>query len=1565
MNLPGRTSMWSVAGGAVAALTLALLLPLQGQTVFSTDFEAPDYSPGTLVSDPDWSFDSSELDVQVIDLDAASGLQSLSLTGASPFEYASDPLVALPQVLWLDFSLKPVFTDLPESSLSFDAGRTAVTGFVKVNTTGEVYAVDGDGQGSGQWTATGSTATLSGDQSQDWLRLTYRLDYSTKTWDLFVDGELIAVDLGFLNTDAARFETFTLRGDEAQASGLDNFSVEQANPLYVDVDNDGLDDAYETAQGLNTAVNDRDQDADNDTLSNLTEYLSGLSAGNADSDGDGVHDGAEILAGADPLVADAYSLSSLPFAEDFEAAAPGDYTAAAWTITGTSPQVQADDAVSGVQALALSADTRMRAATDGSGTSVVWIDVYLRPELLASAPTPAAEAAHGFYFNTDGQALALDGTGNGSGLWQLLDVATRDDWRRVTAKLDYTSQSYDLYIDGGRVASGLGFAQVQPYLTGLNVSGAEIRHLDDLSAGEAEPAGLDNDRDGWDNATELIAATDPERFDTDGDGLADSLDSLWAYDPLSADTGLAQLTETAPESGIFSWNTSFAAAEGYTEGALNGQQDWFAQGSVTVVAEQVDVTDSTTGEASFERYAGLGETRRLWISFRAKLLTGQLPDVATLAEPAVAIWGFVGANQLRIWNQTTQEWQAFETTADATEWNDYDLYFDYVQQEWMLVMNGRLVASELPFVDEDLIVFSRFKALQVQQTEEHGADEEPATASFDDFAFSTAEPAGLDFDGDGVDNATERALGSDLFSADTDGDGLGDAYENANGLDVLANDVSGDLDGDGLTNQQEFDLGLDPQVQDAYGADGIVRRDLWTGIGGGRSVSNLTNHPRFPVAPNRSDWVVDLNFPERENAGNNYGQRIYGMIIAPETAEYTFWIAGDNEHELWLSTDESPSNRELIAYGRSATLHQQWFGGTRQSDRTLLQAGQAYYFEILHKERRGSDHVSVAWQYGNQARQIITAEHLRGPNAPTPDDLDQDGLPDAWEIANGLDAAAGYGVNGYAGDLDRDGLPNYRESQLGTRADLSDTDGDGFSDAEELTELYSDPTLADLSAIPTVVSTVDGAAFSSTRGAWATEAGELYSIDSTGAVGYTLDFPEAGAYRIVVQVTEQNPFRNGDSRFDLRGSLNGVNYGVRTASVAFGESAEITYYLPYLPGDNYTFNLTWLNGFGNSFLRIRSLRIERIEGADLNENGIPDWVENRTAQNGSEAALPLEIYTSPFAFEGTSFAPAAVALSSHPVSDSASLREETVTQALSNSYYANIELLADEDRVVLVNDQSGLRTSQHTLTWAAFNAVIHDFYHIRLDDSMLLTAIDDTLPQARPVELRLTAPDGTVETHSLAAEARLQARFDQTGDWQLQATLLPPAGEADEDPLVYDSVIRVSSASLAPAPVILAGRSRIWTPDISDTDVVVEVDNGLSLHEPNPAALPRRFELASSSSGRVIARLPNGPILSSTEARVIRDFSNTQTSNQVVETFADGTVLVRAFILLNEVPEDLLLHIVTIRSGVVFDDGTVSRTVTSADFDEQGRYQFFLLRAPGVDGGNCHRYLLWQDGHAL
>jgi glucose/arabinose dehydrogenase len=139
-------------------------------------------------------------------------------------------------------------------------------------------------------------------------------------------------------------------------------------------------------------------------------------------------------------------------------------------------------------------------------------------------------------------------------------------------------------------------------------------------------------------------------------------------------------------------------------------------------------------------------------------------------------------------------------------------------------------------------------------------------------------------------------------------------------------------------------------------ATGTILREFWSGISG-YAVSTI------PVNTTPTGTSQLTIFEGPSNAGDNYGDRIRGYICPPVTGNYVFWIASDDNSELWLSTNDQPANKVKIAYVNGYTSSRQWTKYTSQQSAPIsLVAGNRYYIESLHKEGSQGDNIAVGWQ---------------------------------------------------------------------------------------------------------------------------------------------------------------------------------------------------------------------------------------------------------------------------------------------------------------------------------------------------------------------------------------------------------------------------------------------------------------------------------------------------------------------------------------------------------------------------------------------------------------------------
>ncbi len=144
-------------------------------------------------------------------------------------------------------------------------------------------------------------------------------------------------------------------------------------------------------------------------------------------------------------------------------------------------------------------------------------------------------------------------------------------------------------------------------------------------------------------------------------------------------------------------------------------------------------------------------------------------------------------------------------------------------------------------------------------------------------------------------------------------------------------------------------------------ASGTITRDFWANVTG----STVAKIPVNTVPTSTSQLNI---FEEPSKAGDNFGSRLRGFICPPSTGNYIFWIASDDNSELWLSTNDLPANKVKIASVSGYTASRQWTKyPSQQSAPINLIEGHKYYIEALHKESTLGDNSAVGWQLPNGA----------------------------------------------------------------------------------------------------------------------------------------------------------------------------------------------------------------------------------------------------------------------------------------------------------------------------------------------------------------------------------------------------------------------------------------------------------------------------------------------------------------------------------------------------------------------------------------------------------------------
>ncbi|MBL9135206.1 MAG: hypothetical protein JNK85_05030 [Verrucomicrobiales bacterium] len=161
----------------------------------------------------------------------------------------------------------------------------------------------------------------------------------------------------------------------------------------------------------------------------------------------------------------------------------------------------------------------------------------------------------------------------------------------------------------------------------------------------------------------------------------------------------------------------------------------------------------------------------------------------------------------------------------------------------------------------------------------------------------------------------------------------------------------------------------------------------------GTSVDDLLASEKYPNSPDRTRYLNGLSFgrggASGPELGDNYGIRIAGVLNAPESGQYRFFVRSDDASRFFLNTSGAsipdPTSTTPIAeesdccegFVEPGVANDD--GSTyATSEPVTLTAGQSYGFVYLVKEGGGGDNGEVAWRKEGDTTPAGSLTPLRG-----------------------------------------------------------------------------------------------------------------------------------------------------------------------------------------------------------------------------------------------------------------------------------------------------------------------------------------------------------------------------------------------------------------------------------------------------------------------------------------------------------------------------------------------------------------------------------------------------------
>ena len=385
------------------------------------------------------------------------------------------------------------------------------------------------------------------------------------------------------------------------------------------------------------------------------------------------------------------------FSDDFESYANGaTFTTPinGWHSPTNTVVVQTVVVNGGSKAVELPSDSSMSNVMNGAGMRIVWVDQYIQP-CLGGTPVSAPDsnsAVHAFF---DAAGYLVVGS---SGSWDpcLLDLfgnsadKATGGWLRLSIYHNFTTGKAGFLLNGNVLREGIPFngTNINEYseLLYRNLSDGTLvqndAYLDDVIITADLPSGLDSGPD------------------SDSDGVVDAVE-IHLYGTTAYNSRFPQIM---PFSDDFE---SYTAGDELVDLGASG---WDASDTTVVVqatesyegSQAVLLPKATDAENHF-----VTATDTVWADFYVLPPLGAQSSIDPASKPSVRLYfnenGYVTiATTNNDWDVCSESVFGNSVTPVSNQWVRITLHHDYVKKEVAVLLDGRVLRDQIPFLNSDI-----------------------------------------------------------------------------------------------------------------------------------------------------------------------------------------------------------------------------------------------------------------------------------------------------------------------------------------------------------------------------------------------------------------------------------------------------------------------------------------------------------------------------------------------------------------------------------------------------------------------------------------------------------------------------------------------------------------------------------------------------------------------------------------------------------------------------------------------------------------------------------------------